>query len=118
MIAAPPLAGAERILDLVATGRRRQASDLHVEPGQGAAYRIYTAIERIATTPIEAADVLSFLDMTLDKLARARLDKLGIADAVYAHEQTGAIRIHASQGKLVPAWRFVCLPAPFPNLIR
>ncbi|MBC5821462.1 MAG: hypothetical protein GIX01_05715, partial [Candidatus Eremiobacteraeota bacterium] len=99
MIAAPPLAGADRIFDMVATGRRRQASDVHVEPGQGAAYRIYTAIERVATAPVEGADVLSFLDVTLDKLARARLDKLGIADAVYVHERTGAIRIHASQGK-------------------
>ncbi len=116
MIAAPPLAGAERILDLVATGRRRQASDLHVEPGHGAAYRIYTAIERIATTPIEAADVLSFLDMTLDKLARARLDKLGIADAVYAHEQTGAIRIHASQGKRGPRVAIRLLARAIPEL--
>ena len=90
---------AERIYALIERGRQRQASDLHIEPGQGAAYRIYTKVERIAGVSFDAADVSVFLDETVDKLSRARLDKIGIADAVYADERIGSIRIHASRGK-------------------
>jgi len=92
-------AGADRIFTLLERGRERQASDLYVEPGQGAAYRIYTEVERVVGASFEAADVSAFLDETIDKLSRGRLDKIGIADAVYADERVGSIRIHASRGK-------------------
>ena len=90
---------AERIFALIDRGRERQASDLHVEPGQGAAYRIYTNVERIDGITFDASDVTAFLDETIDKLSRARLDKIGIADAVFADDRVGSIRIHASRGK-------------------
>ncbi len=90
---------AERIFALLERGRERQASDLHVEPGQGAAFRIFASVERIPDTAFEALEVAAFLDETVDKLSRARLDKLGIADAVYADDRVGSIRIHASRGK-------------------
>ncbi len=94
-----PQATAERIFELVERGRARQASDLHLEPGQGAAYRIYTRIERIAEPPPDTAEIAAFLNETIDRLARTRLEKLGIADAVFADDRIGAIRIHASRGK-------------------
>jgi hypothetical protein len=34
-----PLGSAERIFSLIERGRERQASDVHIEPGQGAAFR-------------------------------------------------------------------------------
>jgi len=98
----PPLTAADRIFTLLERGRTRQASDLHVDPGQGAAYRIFTNVERIAGQTFEARDVAAFLDETVDKVSRARLDKIGIADAVYADERVGSIRIHASRGKQGP----------------
>jgi len=93
---------AQRIFTLLERGRERQASDLHIEPGQGAAYRIFTEIERIIGASFEAADVSAFLDDTIDRLSRARLDKIGITDAFYADDRVGSVRIHASRGKHGP----------------
>jgi twitching motility protein PilT len=91
--------GGEPIFALLEHGRVRHASDLHVEPGQGAAYRIYTRVERIVEIRPTAADVEAFLDATVDRISRARLEKLGLADAVFADDRVGAVRIHASRGK-------------------
>ncbi|GAC1314294.1 MAG: type IV pilus twitching motility protein PilT [Vulcanimicrobiaceae bacterium] len=88
-----------RIFALLERGRERQASDLHIEPGQGAAFRVFTNVERIDDSFIEYGEIGAFLDATVDRLSRARLDKIGIADAVYADERVGSIRIHASRGK-------------------
>jgi twitching motility protein PilT len=94
------LIGAAGVLDLIERGRSRNASDLHVEPGQGAAYRIFTHVERIPATHVEPGDVEAFLDLAIDRVSRARLDKLGVADSMYADDRIGSIRIHASRGKL------------------
>ena len=89
----------ETIFALLERGRTLQASDLHLEPGQGAAYRIYTQVRRIDHVVPTIAEVEAFVASTIDRLSRARLDKLGIADAVYADDRVGAVRIHASRGK-------------------
>ncbi len=107
---------ADRIFTLLERGRQRQASDLHVEPGQGAAYRIFTDVERVPGAAFEAADVAAFLEETVDKLSRARLDKIGIADAVYADERVGSIRIHASRGKHGPRLAIRLLARSIPEL--
>ena len=101
MISGDPAAasGAGSIFAALEIAREHQASDLHVEPGQGAALRIFTHVERISGAGPSREDVSAFLDETVDRLARARLDKLGIADAVYSDERIGAIRIHATRGK-------------------
>ncbi|MGH7728522.1 MAG: type IV pilus twitching motility protein PilT [Vulcanimicrobiaceae bacterium] len=90
---------AERIFALLEAARERAASDLHIDPLQGAAYRIFTHVERIGGVTLGSAEIAAFLERTVDRRARARLEKLGIADAVYADERIGAIRIHASRGK-------------------
>jgi twitching motility protein PilT len=107
---------ADRIFTLIERGRERQASDLHVEPGQGAAYRIYTNVERIDAGGFDAEDITRFLDETVDKLSRARLDKIGIADAVYVDERIGSIRIHASRGKQGPRLAIRLLARAIPEL--
>lgn len=94
-----PHSRSERIFALLELGRKRQASDLHLEPGYGAAYRIYTRIERIPDPPVEQGDINAFLDDTIDRLSKARLEKLGIADTVYADDRVGAVRVHASRCK-------------------
>jgi twitching motility protein PilT len=99
VIAEPHAGNAERIYALIERGRLRQASDLHVEPGQGAAYRIFTQIERIAGPLPEPSEVAAFLDETVDRISRARLDKIGVADAVYSDDRIGSIRVHASRGR-------------------
>ncbi len=115
MIAPHASLGAARIFDMIQTARQRHASDLHVEPETGAAYRIYTVIERVPGA-VRVTDVGAFLDATIDKHTRARLEKLGIADAVYSDERTGAIRIHASQGKRGPRLAIRLLARAIPEL--
>ncbi len=105
----------ERIFELIARGRERQASDLHVEPEHGAAYRIFTQIERVPAAP-DAREIAAFLDATVDRLARARLEKKGAADAVYAAERIGAIRIHASRGRAGPRLAIRLLARSIPEL--
>jgi len=87
------------IFSLIARGRSLHASDVHVEPDQGAAFRVYTQIERIADASVGVSAVAAFLDLALDRVNRARLDRLGVADAVYADDTVGAVRIHATRGR-------------------
>lgn len=101
---------------MVRVGRVRQASDLHVEPDGGAAYRIFTSIERIVDRPPDGAEIEAFLDATMDRLARARLEKIGMADTVYADDRVGAIRIHASRGKCGPRLAIRLLARSIPEL--
>ncbi len=112
-----PAAGdsADRIFDLIARGRERQASDLHVEPGQGAAYRIFTRIERLQSVP-ESREVTAFLDATIDRVSRSRLEKNGIADAAYSAERIGAVRIHASRSRNGPRLAIRLLARSIPEL--
>lgn len=91
-------AAGEKIFQLIERGRERRASDLHIESGQGAAYRIFTSIERVHDCEVDSTEIAAFLDATIDRLSRARLDKLGIADAVYSDGRVGAVRIHVSRG--------------------
>jgi twitching motility protein PilT len=113
--ATPDGKSADGIFDLIVRGRERQASDLHIEPGQGAAYRIFTRIERLASIP-DVRAVTAFLDATIDRLSRARLEKNGIADAVYAGERVGAVRIHASRGRAGPRLAIRLLARNIPEL--
>jgi len=113
---APAIGSADRILALIASGRERQASDLHIEPGQGAAYRIYTRVERIAGFVPNQDEIRAFLDEAVDRVSRARLDKIGIADAVYADQRVGAIRIHVSRGKHGPRLAIRLLARSIPEL--
>jgi twitching motility protein PilT len=108
--------GAEAIFRLLELGRARQASDLHVEPGQGAALRVFTRVERVQSAMPQAQDVSAFLDATVDRLSRARLEKIGVADAVYDDGRTGAIRVHASRGKLGPRLAIRLLARSIPEL--
>jgi len=52
----------------------------------------------------------------VDRISRARLDKIGIADAVYADDRIGAIRIHASRGRLGPRLAIRILARAIPEL--
>jgi twitching motility protein PilT len=105
-----------RIAALVERAREQNASDVHVEAGQGAALRVFTAIERVPHFTPERDEVLAFLDSTIDRLSRARLDKLGIADAVYSDERLGSLRIHASRGKDGPRLAIRLLARSIPEL--
>jgi twitching motility protein PilT len=106
----------ETVFSLIERGRELQASDLHIEPGQGAAFRIYTQVRRVENFMPSAAEVEAFVAESLDRLARARLDKIGIADAVYADERVGAVRIHASRGKYGPRLAIRLLARSIPEL--
>jgi len=105
----------DTIFDLIACGRERQASDLHIEPGQGAAYRIFTRIERLPASP-QTLEVTAFLDATIDRLSRSRLEKNGFADAVFANDRIGAVRIHASRGRNGPRLAIRLLARSIPEL--
>ncbi len=109
-------ASSERIRRLVDRARERQASDLHLDPVEGAALRVFTKIERLPDTIVEAGEIAAFLDDTFDKLARARLEKLGMADSSYADGRLGAIRIHASRGRLGPRLAIRLLSHSVPEL--
>jgi twitching motility protein PilT len=110
------VSGAERLYELIERGRARSASDLHIEAGQGAAFRIFTAVERIADLRPQLTEIEAFLDETVDRISRARLDKIGIADAVFADDRLGAIRIHASRGRLGPRLAIRILARAIPEL--
>ncbi len=112
----PSPATPERIFALIERGRERQASDLHIEPGQGAAYRIFTHVERVIGQSLDGAEIAAFLDTSVDRLSRSRLEKIGIADAVYADDRIGSIRIHASRGKNGPRLAIRLLARSIPEL--
>jgi twitching motility protein PilT len=83
---------------LVVKARALQASDVHLDPEQGVALRIASRIQRLPTALVGQADIERFVELAFDRLSRARLDKLGIADALYADGEVGALRVHASRG--------------------
>jgi twitching motility protein PilT len=106
----------EIIFALLESARVHQASDLHVEPGQGAAFRIFTHVARVEGEGPSREDVAAFLDATIDRVSRSRLDKIGVADAVYADDRVGAVRIHASRGKTGPRLALRLLARAIPEL--
>lgn len=83
---------------LIVKARAMQATDVHLDPAQGAAVRVASRIQRLPKTTIGRDDVERFVEIALDRLTRARLDKLGVADALYADGEVGALRVHASRG--------------------
>jgi twitching motility protein PilT len=111
-----PAAGSERIFRLLDQARSISASDLHIEPAHGAAFRVFTSVRRAGTPTPDASDVKAFLEETVDRLSRARLEKIGIADAVYADDRIGAVRIHASRGKAGPRLAIRLLARTIPEL--
>jgi twitching motility protein PilT len=110
------MSAAERLYALIERGRERRASDLHVESGQGAAFRVFTYVERIGDVRPEVAEIEAFLEATVDRVSRTRLDKIGIADAVYADDRVGSIRIHASRGRHGPRLAIRLLARSIPEL--
>ncbi len=87
------------IAALLGRARAARATDVHVDPAEGVAFRVAGAIEVCTENAIEASDVARFLELSLDRLARAQLEKVGAADAVYLDPTAGAFRIHASLGR-------------------
>ncbi|MBC5809471.1 MAG: Flp pilus assembly complex ATPase component TadA [Candidatus Eremiobacteraeota bacterium] len=83
----------------VRIARERQASDLHIDPQQGVALRIHAAIQRVETLRIAPEETDAFVDRSFDRVARARFERIGFADACYQSEQTGPLRVHASRGR-------------------
>jgi len=104
------------IFALLARGRNLQASDLHLEPRQGAAYRILTRVQRIDGYVPSASEIAAFIDCTLDRRSRARLDKVGLADGAYADDRVGPVRIHASRGRHGPRLAIRILARSIPEL--
>jgi twitching motility protein PilT len=111
-----PNAPVETMFGLLELARRRSASDLHVDPGEGVALRIFTKIERVAGASADAGAIEAFLELVFDPLARARLDKLGMADAAYADGRVGSLRIHASRGRCGARLAIRLMPAAIPDI--
>ena len=105
-----------RIYEYVTQARERRASDVHIDPGEGVAFRVATAIERLPNAAVDAAEVTGFLEETLDRLSSARFEKIGIADVAYAGHGVGAIRIHASRGPRGPRLAIRLLAKSVPDL--
>jgi twitching motility protein PilT len=96
--------------------RELRASDVHLDPIEGVAVRIFSRIERLAGAKIDAAGTESFVTEAFDSLARARLDKLGTADSTYVDPQIGGVRIHASRSRGGVRLALRLLPIELPAL--
>ncbi len=108
------LAPGENVGALLQIARARQASDVHVDPTEGVAFRIFSRIERVADASLSNAAVDAFLASTFDALARARLEKIGAADSAFADANLGALRIHASKARRGYRLAIRLLPAGLP----
>lgn len=96
--------------------RELQASDIHIDPFEGVAIRIFSRIERLAGASIDAAATESFVTETFDPLARARLEKLGTADSTFVDAAVGGVRIHASRSRGAVRLALRLLPLELPVL--
>lgn len=96
--------------------RELGASDVHIDPLEGVALRIFSRIERLAGASVDAAAIDSFVTETFDPLARARLDKLGTADSTYVDVGVGSLRIHASRSRGNVRLALRLLPVDLPAL--
>jgi twitching motility protein PilT len=88
----------EVLTSLVARARQMQATDVHLDPSQGVAVRVASRIRRLPKSLIGRNDIDRFVELAFDRLARSRLEKLGLADSLYADADVGALRVHASRG--------------------
>lgn len=84
---------------LILKARAMHATDVHVDPAQGVAVRIASRIRRLPRALVGRDEVERFTAASFDRLARARLDKFGTADALCADAELGALRVHASRGE-------------------
>ena len=105
----------ESVFALLGMARARQASDVHVDPVEGVAFRIFSRIERVPHASLSGAAVDAFLGSTLDDLSRARLQKIGTADSAYADGSVGALRIHVSKARHGHRLAIRLLPAELPD---
>lgn len=96
--------------------RTRGASDVHVDPHQGVAFRLNASIVRVPEFVVTVEIVRRFLDETLDIASRARLEATGQADITYEAIGVGALRIHASRGEKGPRLAVRLLANSVPNL--
>ncbi len=110
------LGPAEDVCALLDMGRARQASDVHVDPAAGVAFRIFSRIERLPHVSLSATAIDAFLASTFDALSRARLQKIGMADSAYADASIGGLRIHASKARHGYRLAIRLLPADLPTL--
>jgi len=88
----------ESLANLIERARSAQATDVHVDAAQGVAFRVASCIRRISRAAPAHEDIQRFVEVALERLPRARLDKLGIADTLYADDRVGALRVHVSRG--------------------
>jgi twitching motility protein PilT len=109
-------AAAESICSLLDRAREQQASDVHIDPAEGSAFRIFSKIERVRGTSLSAAATEAFVTHSFDVLSRARLEKLGMADAIYTDSRLGGLRIHASRSRQGLRLAIRLLPSTLPDL--
>lgn len=122
--------GPVAIPSLIAVARTRGASDVHLDPQRGVAFRINTQIEPCRGVAVSADIVQTFLDDVLDLSARARFEATGQIDATIDTPTTGPLRIHASHGRRgsrlaiklladsVPSLRELGLPPSIGSLVE
>lgn len=91
--------GSLRIHEILALGRERGASDVHLASGEPAVVRLHGRLDRLAGRIPQADEIEAFLHETLDQAARARLERHGNGDAGVQHPHLGPMRVHAFRGR-------------------
>jgi twitching motility protein PilT len=90
--------GSLRIHEIVALGRERGASDVHLAGNEAAVVRLQGRLDRLHDRVPQPAEIDAFLRETLDEQTRARFDQHGNGDAGLQHPRLGPLRIHAFRG--------------------
>jgi twitching motility protein PilT len=87
--------GTLHLWELLRTARERDASDLHLGPGEPPTLRIDGALVRLEAPPLRDDDLNHFASELLDEKGIQVLYERGDADSALRNEELGSFRIHA-----------------------
>ncbi len=107
-----------RLFDLLRLARERDASDLHLVPGERPTLRVDGALVRLDARPLAPEEIADLGAILLDSRGLATLCERGDADGALRDRELGMFRVHAYRCFGQPRFAIRLMARTIPSLER